>query len=841
MTGKRRADCEMRDKLKQMRALRYSLRTLARNPAFSAVIVLLLAFGIGANTLIFTAVDVLLLRDLPVDHPEQLVRLQDIHPNGFRTYQPSFPVNFQALLRERAQSLQDVFFAIDDEVALEVSGRVEVVDVQAVSGNYYGVLGVHPLLGRLIAEDDDRRGTSYPVVLSYACWRREFAGRSNVLGEKVRLRGFPFTIVGVTPRGFNHLSVEGGADIAIPSAAEHLWEGRVDNINQGEIFARVRSGVSIAQASAEVGTLFPGLLDATWPDFARGTSMTAQDQRDYLASEKRNRAVLDPIAHGTSILLRKQFAVAVKVLMGAVGALLLLVCANIAGLMLARGEASKKEIAVRLSLGATRFTIASQLMMDALVLSVLGAAAAMFITRYGGPMLLAFLPARRPINLELIPDASVLAFAAGICVVTALAMSIVPALHLFRADLTALIGRGGPRQRRSYAGIALIALQIALSAMLVAGGGALVRTLHQLRNADPGVDRHNLIVMVIRPSVSVTKFGQPKEVEAEMNQILIEARGLPGVEGVSLASMPQMRGLGPKMSIQPTGTLIRDSDFLNTTFSNVTVGHFENVRMHILAGRDFRPADITTQKPKPAIVSPGFAKRFFPNQDPIGKTFGSGMNITAKADLEIIGVVNDIRFRSMREEAPPMFYTASQGYSGSALYVRTRVPPAPVIAELRTMLASVGPGIAPSEVATMEQDIETSLWQERLIAALASIFAIASAVLVAIGLYGMLAYSIARRTREIGIRMALGARPGHVIEMVSRDILLSVVPGLLIGVSIYAASAKVISPVLYGVRPMDAMSVSIAIGLIAGVAAIAASVPTRRAIAIEPSEALRQE
>jgi predicted permease len=824
-----------------MRALRYSFRTLARNPAFSAVIVLLLAFGIGANTLIFTAVDVLLLRDLPVDHPEQLVRLQDIHPNGFRTYQPTFPVNFQPLLRERAKSLQDIFFATEDEVALEVSGHVKVVDAEAVSGNYYSVLGVHPLLGRLIAEDDDRRGRSYPVVLSYAFWRREFAGRSNVLGEKVRLRGVPFTIIGVTPRGFNHLSVEGGADIAIPSAAEHLWEGKVDNINEGEIFARVRPGVSIAQASAEIETLFSGLLDATWPDFARGTNMTAEAQRDYLASQKRNRAVFDPIAHGTSILLRKQFAVAVKVLMGAVGALLLLVCANIAGLVLARGEASRKEIAVRLSLGATRFTIASQLIMDSLVLSVLGAAAAMFITRYGGPMLLAFLPARRPINLELIPDASVVGFAVAICAVTALAMSVVPALHLFRADLTSLMGRGGPRQRRSYAGIALIALQIALSAMLVAGGGALVRTLHQLRNADPGIDRRNLIVMVIRPSVSVTKFGQPKEMETEMNQILTQARGLPGVEGVSLASMPQMRGLGPKMSIQPTGTLIRDSDFLNTTFSNVSIGHFENAGMHILAGRDFRPSDTAMTKPRPTIVSPGFAKRFFPNQDPIGKTFGSGMNVVAKADNQIVGIVNDIRFRSMREESPPIFYCAAEGYYGAAFYVRTRVPPPPVIAELRSMLAGIGPGVAPSEIATMEQDIETSLWQERLIAALASVFAAASAVLVAIGLYGMLAYSIARRTREIGIRMALGARPAHLIEMISRDVLLSVAPGLILGLAVYAACARVISPVLYGVRPMDALSIAVAIALIAVVAAAAGFIPTRRAISIHPSEALRQD
>jgi predicted permease len=826
-----------------MRALRYSLRSLARNPAFSAVIVLLLAFGIGANTLIFTAVDVLLLRDLPVDHPEQLVRMQDIHPNGFRTIVPTFLSTFLPQLREHAKSLEEVFSAADDELFLEVSGRLESVTAQAVSGNYYSALGVHPLLGRLIAADDDRRGISYPVVLSYPFWRRAFAGRANVLGEQVRLRGIPFTIVGVTPRGFNHLVVEGGPDVIIPNAAESLWAADPSQyVGGGQIFARVRRGVSISQASAEVATVYPGLIDAAWSTSVWPPPLTEQQKQNYIANEKRSRVILDPVARGVS-RLRIQFALAVQALMGAVGALLLLVCANIAGLMLARGEASRKEIAVRLSLGATRFTVASQLLMDALVLSILGAAIAMLIARWGGPLLLAFLPSRHPLHIELIPDASVLAFAAGICVVTALAMSIVPAVHLFRADLTALMGRGGPRQRRSHAGIALIALQVALSAILLAGGGALVRTLHQLRSADLGMDRRNLIVMVVNPQIAAVKRGQAKDLAGQINQIVSQAKSLPGVEGVSTGSMPQMRGLGPKMTVAPTGTAIRDSDFLNTTFNAVSIGYFENTRMRILAGRDFRPSDIGATKPQHVIVSQGFARQFFPKTDPIGKTFGSAldMNTTAGAQYEIIGLVNDIRFRSMREESPPIFYQAADQYFGVTLYIRTRVPPAPVIAQLRSMLASVGPGLAPSEVATMEEDIETSLWQERLIAALASVFAVASAVLVAIGLYGMLAYSIARRTREIGIRMALGARPAHLIEMISRDVLLSVGPGLILGMAVYAACARVIAPVLYGVRPMDSISLSAAIILIALVAAVAGFVPARRATAIEPSEALRQD
>ncbi len=816
-----------------MRALRYSLRTLARNPAFSAVIVLLLAFGIGANTLIFTAVDVLLLRDLPVDHPEQLVRLADIHPNGFKSIVPTYPDFYKPLLTQRAKSFSDVFSAEEIELSFQSAGRVENVSAQAVSGNYYRALGVIPLLGRTITEDDDRTGISYPVVLSYAFWQRAFVGRNDVLGETVRLRGIPFTIVGVTPRGFNHLEVEGGPDVIVPQASASLWSNKAE---YAQIFARLRPEVPLAQATAQVQTIYPGLVDA-WGQHGVFDLRGDQETKDFITSEKNNRAILEPLSLGISSL-RKQFAVSVKVLMGAMGTLLLLVCANIAGLMLARGEAARKDIAIRLSLGASRFTVASQLIVDALALSVLGALGATLVTRWGGPLLLAFLPSRRPLTLELVPDLKVLAFAAAACVATALAISVVPALHLFRADLTRMMGRGGPVHRRSLAGIVLVASQVALSTILLMGGGALVRTLHQLRSADLGLNRHNLIVMVVRPETTgVTGLAR----KSIMDQIVLGAQGLPGVEGVSVTSYPQMRGIGIKTTVAPTGTPIRDADFLNTTFSAVSLGHFANAGMHIVAGREFRPADITDAKPMHVVVSQSFARRFFPNVDPIGKTFGSGRNITARADLEIVGVVNDIKFRSMREESPPIYYFPREHSDDPALYVRTRGSPGPVMAELRAMLSGVGPGLAPTEVATMEQDIETSLWQERLIAALASVFAAASAVLVAIGLYGMLAYAIARRAREIGIRMALGARPSHMVEMISSDVLLSIVPGLLAGTLIYAACSRVISPVLYGVRPMDAISIATATALIALVAAIAGWVPTRRALAIEPSEALRQD
>lgn len=816
-----------------MRALRYSVRSLARNPAFSAAIVLLLAFGIGANTLIFTAVDVLLLRDLPVDHPEQLARIQDIHPSGFRPLTPSFPAGLRPLLLEHAKTLEDIVAAFDDELSMDVAGRVETVVAKAVSGNFYRVLGVRPALGRLIVDDDDRAGTTYPVVLSYSFWQRAFAARASVLGETVRLRGIPFTVIGVAPQGFHHLTLESAPDVVIPLAAEALWRTSNPSAWNLEMFVRVRGGVSMDQASAEVEALYPALVEDAW---SRTTpALSESERRDLINSEKRYRAVLDPIPRGVS-RLRKQFSTAVEALMGAVGALLMLVCANIAGLMLARGEAARRDIAVRLSLGATRFAVAWQSVADALVLSVLGAVGAMLVARWGGPVLLAFLPARRPQNLELMPDARVLAFAVGACIVTALAMSIVPALHLVRADLSGLMGRGGPRRRRSRLGVALVALQVALSAILLMGGVALVRTLNQLRSADLGVDRRNLVVMTVNPQTAGVK---PADEPALVDQIVRRAKTLDGVEGVGVAGFPQMRGIGMKTTVQPTGTPLRDEDFLNTSMDTVSVDFFETAGMRILAGRGFEESDLSESKPTRVVVSQSFARRFFPNMNPLGKTFGTGMNKTAGADDEIVGVVNDIRFRSMREEAPPFFYRATKSFSGFALYVRARGATGPVIGGLRSILASAG--LAPSEVGTMAQDIETSLWQERLIAALASVFAVASAVLVAIGLYGMLAYAVARRTREIGIRMALGARPGHLVRMISIDVLLCVVPGAAVGLAAYAASSRIIAPVLYGVRPLDVPSIAVALGLIVLVAVLASFVPARRAISIEPAEALRQE
>ena len=823
-----------------MRALRYSLRALARNPAFSAVIVLLLAFGIGANTLIFTAVDVLLLRDLPVDHPEQLVRMEEVHPSGFRSPIPEFADFYRPLIRDRAKSFSEVFSAGDFDMSFQAGGRVENVSAKVVSGNYYRALGAHAEIGRTISDDDDRDSTRYPVVLSHSFWQRALGGRANALGETIRLRGVPFTIIGVMPRDFRGLEVEGGPDVSIPLSAYYLWTtGRTVYDAPVQMYERLKPGVPLAEAIAELQTLHPGLVDAEVEK--ADPPLTGQKQQEYFADRIATRLDLQPVSRGVS-KLRKQFAVAVEVLMGAVGVLLLLVCANIAGLMLARGEAARKEIAVRLSLGATRFTVASQLMTDALLLSILGALGAMLIARWGGNLLLAFLPSRRPLTLELTPDARVLAFAAGACIVTALAMSIVPALHLFRADLTGLMGRGGPRHRRSRAGIALVALQIALSTILLIGGAALVRTLHQLRATAAGIDR-SVIVMVVNPRMAGVKTS---ELKATLEDLLRRANSLPGVEGATYAGMALMRGIGMKSSVAPTGVAIRTADFLNTSMNNVSLGHFENVGIRLLEGRDFRPSDLDA-KPRPVIVSESFARRFFPRVDPIGKTFGGGMNTTAGADDLIIGVVADTKYRSMREDPPPVWYSLidlrdQYGETfGVALHVRTRRPPGPVIADLRATLATLGPGIAPLEVATVNQDIETSLWQERLIAALASVFAIASAVLVAIGLYGMLAYSIARRTREIGIRIALGARPTHLIEMISSDVLLSVGPGLILGVAVYASTTRVISPVLYGVRPMDTISLAAAILLIGIVATMAGFVPARRAVLIEPSEALRQD
>ena len=812
--------------------IRQVVRSLARTPLFAGVVVLLLGLGIGANALMFTAVNVLLLRQLPVAHPEQIVRLGVQRSPAFTSYQHSYA--YARVLGERAHAFSAVFASCPVEMALRWGNRVESTTGNTVSGNYFSSLGLSPALGRLFTTVDQERHA--PVaVLSHAFWRRAFAGREDVIGKTIDLRGSPFTVIGVLQPGFVDLDLENRPDVWVPISAWALWTGVADFSHApAQVYMRLRGGVTRAQAEADVLALFPEMVAA---DFAGSPGVTA-GRMDH---EKTLQPVLTAAGHGVSAL-RKQFTGAVTAIMGGVLALLLLVCGNIGGLMWARAETQGREVAIRLSLGASRWSILRRTLLEAVLLSCAGAMGGLLVARWCGPRLLSFLLARRPLGIELTPDMRVVGFAAAICIFSTLAMSVFPAIGTFRADLGGIMGRHGGRISRPRLGRGLVAFQVALATLLMTGSLALARSLDALRAQDPGFRRENLIVMSLNPRMAGLNVAS---IPSVFHEVVRRARELPGVESVSVAQVALMRGVGFKSSAGRTGSRIAFADMLNVSLNGVSLDHFANLRMRIVMGRGFEPAD-NQGTPRAVIVSQSFARQFFPGSDPIGQTFGmGGIGAVIRPDKRIAGVVNDSKYRSMRENPPPTIYSLlnDDAYSneGMVLHVGVRGNPASTIAALANLLHGVGPGLVATDVATMEQEIDTSLWQERLLASLSAIFALISSVLAGLGLFGMLAYGVSRRRREIGIRVAIGATVGRIAWMIGRHAASAVAPGLVFGLAAYAACSRVVVALLYGVTRWDAMSILGATCCLTAVAVCATLFPALRAAGIQPTEALREE
>jgi predicted permease len=812
--------------------LRQALRSVMRTPLFSGVVMLLLALGIGANTLIFTAVDALLLRPLPVARPEQLLQIGIQASPTHVSYEQTYV--YKRVLAERARSFSAVFASWQMEMALGTGSRLENITGETVSGNYFAALGLKAAQGRLLTNEDEQHDA--PVaVLNHGFWQRAFAGRDPI-GKTIRLRGSPFTIVGVLAPGFSGLDLERRTDVWVTMSAGKLWFTKPDNSHAvSNVYLRLRDGVSFGRADAEIRALYPAMVEADY----QGLPGVTQQDREH---DKAMKPVLTYAGRGASAM-RKTFAGAVVALMGAGVALLLLICANVGGLIAARGEAQRHETAIRLSLGASRWSIVRRTMAEALVLSFSGAAGGWVVAYLCGPLLLRFLPQRRPIGIELTPDLRVLMFAALACILTALVVSALPAWNAARTDPNSVIARGGTRLSGRRLSHSLVAFQVAISTVLLTGGFSLVRTLDRLREQDPGFRRQNLIVMTVNPRMAGIKSAQ---IPAVFEEVVRRAEAVPGAEAVSLADRALMRGIGLKATVGPTGTQVTFADALNASMNGVSLGHFANMHMRILEGRGFRPGD-DKAKPRSAVVSRSFATRFFPGGNAIGRTFGTARpgTVVAASDV-IVGVVNDANYRSMREAQPPTFYELLEYdgirfSDGLTLHISTRGDPGPVIQRVRAALASIGSGLVPTDVATMEQEIETSLWQERLLATLASVFAALAAILAGLGLFGMLAYAVSRRTREIGIRLAVGATVGRIAGLVMRDAAWSVVPGMLIGAAIYAGCSRAIASLLYGITALDALSIIGAAAGVTGVCAIGTFFPAMRAMMLQPSQALRDE
>jgi predicted permease len=826
------------------RDLRFGFRLLAKSRVFTATAILLLAIGIGANTLIFSAIDAVLLKPLPVAHPENLVRLVEVHPTGFVTW--DLPYDFCSDAAARDADFSDVICQGEADVAFSDGNSTERVRVHLVSPNFFSSLGVGAALGRVLNAEDEHTHAQ-AAVASFEFWRRRFHSDPGIVGRKIVLAGHPFTIVGVSPEGFNGLAVDTSPDLRVPASANRLLIPRPAGLSPiarplfAQIFARLKDGVPFARANSEADPL---LLTAEEQEAGK---MFARANGPLLSGPRDSHLRLEPIPNGLSTL-REQFSRSLELLMAGVALLLLMACANLAGLLLARSTARAEEMGIRLALGARPARIVRQLFTEGLLLAFLGGAAGILLTVACVPLLARALPPIRdrgavlqPLAVHIAIDLRVAAFSIGATILTAVLFAMSPALRSARADVAGVLQGARTTTRRLTTGNLIVVAQIAMCTLILMGAVLLVETLEHMRAMNPGFDPDRVITFTIDPSVRGYIRGPALRFS---KQLLDLARTLPGVNAAALASKGLMRGTGLKATVEAAGHRATPDDFLDVSMNDVTPDYFQTMGMRLLAGRGFTWFDRLNAKPQPMIVNQAFARRFFPDQNPIGARFGfPGPGGIGTADDQIIGVVSDAKYRSLRESIPPTVYSPYvDGFdSVFLLHLRTRRDPEALIAPVRQLLHSLDSAMPIIETRTLRQDVDASLWQERLLAMLSSIFGAIAALLASIGLYGALDYAVKSRTREIGVRAALGAEPAVIVRLFSRQALGLTVAGISVGLGAYASMSVFLRGVLYEVRPWELWPVITVAFLMALIAAIATAPAIYRATRIDPARALRTE
>jgi predicted permease len=843
--------------------LRYSLRALLQNPGFAAVAVLSLALGIGANTAIFSIVDAVVLKWLPVSSPQELVVI------ARNPKEPRVGFNYPdyEYIRDHNQVFSGVLVSgggggafsmtIPDEGA---HGGSQLVPGTLVSGNYFQVLGVTPSIGRLFTPDDNKTPGAHPVaLLSYDFWKNRFAGDPRVLGKKITLNGSPFTIIGVSRQGFVGTSVGNSTSLFLPIMMLQQVDANARNWNTRHYWwltplARLKPGVSMQKATADVDVLFKQIEQndperRPTPEF---------DKKEH---ELRNQAVLLAGSGGYSYL-RNRFSKPLAVLGAVVGLVLLIACANVANLLLARAASRRKEIAIRVAIGAGRWRLISQLVTEAVILAVIGGLAGLVFAYWSVRVLLSLLPTGTfPLDLHLTPDARLLGFSFAVSLLTGLICGIVPALKATRPDVvSALKSDFSQRFARLDLRKALVIVQVALSLLLLVGAGLFVRSLENLRDLDPGFVRENVLI-VETSAGSIGYKGQ--RIRTFEDRLLSAASRLPGVRVASLAMLTPLQGSRWNSGIVVEGHPWKPDEKPYLDFNAVSPHYFETLGISILQGRDFRDQDNPAFSPDPpekpyppgkeppeppgppkvAIVNQTMAKTFFPNENALGKHFSMGDKFKIEDSYEIVGVVKDTKYFGLREAVESMIYVSSwrQGAGDMVLCIRSTGDPKLLIEGVRREVRNLDSAIPVRETVTMEQQLNNHISQERLIATLSSFFGSLALLLAAIGLYGLMAHSAARRTREIGIRMALGAQRTNVLWLILRDAVVLVLLGAVIGLPVAFGVTRFVSSFLYGLTARDPVTMVAATVVLTMVTVIASFLPARRASKVDPMVALRYE
>jgi predicted permease len=834
----------------------FGLRMLAKSPGFTATAVLTLALGIGANTSIFSLLNAVMLQSIPVRHPEQLVvlrwsvrELPEESNIGTSSYGDclwapgvhqscsfSYPM-YKAILARTNVFSSVLAMAGAGQLDLSGNGPANLVGGELVSGNYFDTLGVSSALGRTLAPSDDQPGATPVIVLSSAYWQRAFGSAPDAVGKTIRLNGAPFTIVGVIDPGFTRLTPGKSHDLWVPlSQAVSLKPGWNDQRRTIEdatnwwlaIVGRLKPGVSMAQAHAATSLVF--------------RNEVLHGAKPLLKDIDEPQLALLPAQKGL-VGFRQFYDKPIYILTVAVGIVLLIACANIAALLLARATAREKEMAVRLALGAGKARIIRQLLTESLLLSSAGAALGIVLADWSAQALAAFISnnAYSTLFIDTRPDARILAFTLGIALLTGILFGIAPAFRGSRINVAPALKEGAASSdatkvpgRHFGLGSALIVAQVALSVVVLTGAGLLVRTLANLRNIDPGFDTHNVLLFGINPKL--TGYSNER-IQTLYSELQTRLASIPGVISASYSSDTLLSaGLwtsGVHIEGQPEKTTVE------TNMLAVGPSFFETMRLPLLNGRTFAALDLRST-PAVAIVNQTFVRRFLKGRNPIGLHLGGTTPSGDKVEREIVGVVADAKYDDLRKPLEPTAYIPLQ--EGEAYFaLRTSTKSEALIPEVRRIVGALDDNLPLFGMRTQTQTIDRLLFNERLVAQLSSLFGGIALILACVGLYGLLSYEVARRTREIGIRIALGAQRREIFRLVLIQGLILAMVGALVGIGAAIGVTRYLGSLLYGIGATDPATFVIIAFLLIAVALLACYIPSRRATRVDPLVALRYE
>jgi predicted permease len=825
---------------KLLQDVRYAVRVLAKSPGLATVALLSLALGIGANTAIFTIVDAVVLKLLPVAAPEQLVLVGSA---GRRNPTSSFSHPTYKDLQDGNKVFSGLLAHAPVALSMSTEGQTERVIGEIVSGSYFSVLGVNAILGRTFTEQDDHAPGSHPVaVMSYGLWRRRFGLDPGLIGRTIQLNAHSFTVIGIAPANFSSTEIGFSPDVRIPLAMQAQLTPGWDALNRRDrvwlgILARLKPDVGIHEAQAAADVLYQQILQAESQSYP--PDLTGQMRREGFFER---RLVLSEGSRGLS-RLRNQLRHPLLVMMAAVGMVLLIACANLATLLLARAAGRQKEIAVRLALGASRSRLVRQLLTESLLLSLIGGGLGLLLSLWASQFLSRFLPqAPMPIRLDLHPDARMVGFTLVVSTLTAVLFGLAPALQATRPDLTPVLkeesGALGRRAHRLALGKILVVAQVALSILLLVGAGLFVRTLWKLKALDPGFTRDRIVLLSLDPSLN----GYGENETRQFYQRLVERlESLPGIRSASLARVSPLTGGGMRRTTSIKGYQPVANEDMNMNLNFVGPRYFETMGIPLLQGREFSPRD-SQAAPRVAVINETMARRFWPNESPLGKRIGFGA--PSPLDVEVIAVARDGKYRTLRDQGLSTVYLSylqePRAFEMS-LHLRITGNPDGMVASVRHAVAELDKNLPIFNVRTLAEQVEASLVPERMLSVLSSFFGLLALLLAGIGLYGVMAYRVARRTREIGIRMALGAKRGSVLTLVLRESLLLVLIGLALGLGAALWATRVISSMLYDISatdPVTLLSVSL---MMTAVAILASFLPALRATQVDPVTALRYE